>query len=1748
MSDVSLFDASQATQVPTSSIDASQIDKNLRTISAVTSAWSLPELPDETKLDLASLPGVDHHSLNALLTGIDSDLNTPPAVQPPAPQLVVPSLQDQLQPSALDTTRRIVSGIANEHPPTEVTGDAVKRFKLSAIEKGYMDAPPDGQVDSAWSPELTTIQRQMSWDQTNAAYRGDRPGSIPFSKALNLLDKWTSPSGLLTAATKLDLWWDPGAIGHEFSTWGDKWRKVGKSKNPLDFGKNLVDALTGPIDDVVLPAVNWALLVTGVSEAYDFAKVAQLGYDTVKGAEAVDGLYDVGKVISQAGRFGYDAVADVKNFGEASGLANRLGSSSIDAVKTAGDAMSKWRELTPVMDAKKFIQTGMKLGVVSQAEDLLPGSHGSMLPGQAQIHDDVANFGRKNPLISGARNLSDLILTPYSTFGGQLSSGARAVGAKAVEALGTAPGRAVAGAVVGAAAGTLAGNDTGDTIKGALAGAGLAAALPVLGKGMSASTEGSVLSKLVPKSVGHVGDFLQHLTWTKVDANQRLAVSMHNGILASLADKPEELARYTDGFNKDGGVLGGLSALHGVDRESAGATLAYGMLSASIDHTAAATANGNKELYFKIRSKLMAQVSSFDLENPGQHTLTDIAVAAAKGTPKPQREFGRLLETFQNDPNLAFQYAQKHNLMAQDTIKQLTSVENLPDLDPEMAASLYGWPSLPNDERLAVFQKYMPQVMDTFGNWPKYTAHTQGLHDVMGDGLLDDAVFNTWKDAKGVEKPIPRSQAPAAPVAVGAPSVPEQISQGVNDNLFRSVETDQAKVLADAKLDVLARAGDPLAGRMTLMLKDSPTEQYWRGIHSELKDLQQAHLDVSRLGGTLPAVAKAGGTDSMTASMFASALGVTKEKDLKAARRVFDFAKRRGLSFEDAQSSIKTMIDDAVNDPRITDSLGYGVRGVPNAGEKLGPLLNGPEALAQRVKDVAKKAQYTAADIDHDKLLRSAAENFGTDSQEYQRLDSYLTSLDDAGYKLAHGVDFMMPEDLAFHTPIFSDITTRHLNAVTLGNFFGGRMPEEFRLAQDNHARMMVADELDKIGSNLDTSIHGPDVNNIMADLRSVLQDQKMVSRNVLDDASNSSWLQKRIAAVKTSTTPIQLTDLRTKPDKVIAYLSERYGEDNARAAYKALARMRQSDFKDVGLAAIEAKLRTNNQLSHGLKILSGTDHGSDLLSRTTLGRTAGAIAGGVYATQTNKDGNDYLAGLEGAGIGAAVGTGAQAIASPFAERAAKAFDNSKWFKYGYLADNLARFRDTMRFTLSPFFDISRFTEGTMLNQIGAPLRDANGARVVMPLNASPSKIIKGWTKEAGGGEAGRAIAEQKFKDLARDFEAASRGQESVEATDTMQRWFAQVGIMGFNPLNWQIAAFHHLKQAGFNSTDAFEHAKAMYTYGTHGRSAAEQSVNTIFFPFSFQKKTYTHLIKYMADDQSRAIMLHDAAKAYEMLSQKYDLPTLWRDHLPAIELLQRLNLFAYGLSPGKLGGINRPFVEPIVNMAINAHGQNEAAPGILNLFSPHGLSIKSMADAAQVQNVMKSLMPVMNDINQMTHDLGEEGHVLMSPTHQTNAAEARDGWDEWNRYKQDLGTQLTSSGLTFSDMSRKPWLANVNAAYKTKQAELGAKYPGWIASRTKSLQNMEALNVEKSNRINKANAGIGSEADNMMAEFEARLQPIKDQMKALGITDTADLPPDIFQEVQNLAVQYAKQNLEFRRIYKKFYQPDYGPIEAAIQ
>jgi hypothetical protein len=619
-----------APETASSGLDAAAIDRNLRTIRTVQSTWRLPSMPDNVMLDLASMPGAHPEHLSDLLNGLDTDIHQedeePARLYSPIQWNDPKTLQE---PSGMDQFRTVFNGLLNDMPPTENSVDSVKAWKQQAIDRGYLASPDNGVVDSTWDPSLNSVRYQMFQDDLDRSYRGNRPGAMSMDSVLSTLNKWTSPSGLLGAAQHLDLWWDPKAISHEFSTWGDKFRKLGKSKNPFDFGKNLIDALTGPIDDIIVPAVNIALLATGVGEAYNFARVSIAGAElATEGSTLFKSLYEIPKLGTALSKLQApfkvaDIGVDVEKFGEASTLATRLGRSENTLISGAGDALKSWREFQPVRTSKKFVQTGMKLGLLSQAEDnLLPGYQGGKSIGDIGAVKSFEGRFKNSPFVAPLTMAGEALFTPYTILShgsltGSLSEATGAIG----RGLGTTGGRAAAGALVGATAG-LTGDDSGDVVKGALLGAGAGAALPVAGRVLEAVNEnplgrvagkaavgaavggvlgaatghdvsssallgagvgaGSGIAKAIADSsagrvggsrmVGHVSDFLQSTSFKPMADDQKIAAVFHNSYVQHLAQsgQTDVLDTYTSAFDQ-GGFKHAMKMVHGMDDEELGA-------------------------------------------------------------------------------------------------------------------------------------------------------------------------------------------------------------------------------------------------------------------------------------------------------------------------------------------------------------------------------------------------------------------------------------------------------------------------------------------------------------------------------------------------------------------------------------------------------------------------------------------------------------------------------------------------------------------------------------------------------------------------------------------------------------------------------------------------------------------------------------------------------------------------------------------------------------------------------------------------------------------------------------------------------------------------------------------------------------------------------------------------------------------------------------------------------------------------
>jgi hypothetical protein len=334
--------------------------------------------------------------------------------------------------------------------------------------------------------------------------------------------------------------------------------------------------------------------------------------------------------------------------------------------------------------------------------------------------------------------------------------------------------------------------------------------------------------------------------------------------------------------------------------------------------------------------------------------------------------------------------------------------------------------------------------------------------------------------------------------------------------------------------------------------------------------------------------------------------------------------------------------------------------------------------------------------------------------------------------------------------------------------------------------------------------------------------------------------------------------------------------------------------------------------------------------------------------------------------------------------------------------------------------------------------------------------------------------------------------------------------------------------------------------YGSTGRSAAELSANFIFFPFSFQKKALTHIGKWLNEDLGRSIILHDALKAYESLDEKYDLDERWKDHIPYLQQLQRLNLFAYGLSPGRFGGINSQLFEGVGKVAWNA-------------FIPFGGKIEDASAGKELRDLGRQLTPVWNDINWMLHDTREVAvpNIVgaFTPMAATSYnAQVRDGWEKYNTVRDDFEVALAERGYTLSDLSSKPWLADAKADYEARLAEIAEQYPAWFEARTENPGNAIALEMEKDLYMQRV---LGAVARGQQPQVDAQnvfeMQQFIDQqvgrMELLhGTRDPEFAPPELFTAIRNFAIELASRNPHFRSLYNRFWRRDWGLIDESME
>jgi hypothetical protein len=1056
-----------------------------------------------------------------------------------------------------------------------------------------------------------------------------------------------------------------------------------------------------------------------------------------------------------------------------------------------------------------------------------------------------------------------------------------------------------------------------------------------------------------------------------------------------------------------------------------------------------------------------------------------------------------------------------------------------------------GYAQAADDVKLSNFETYIAQTMDTFSNWSDFSESSLLIERALNEGMLDGAALAL------VPTPWGTFRSPKAFVRKIA-GLSREIDKEMTSQLFQNPTVRQR---AGSRVAPLAR--NLFEGRFTVARLKTRTAQEIEAVAFEVDEAVQminsikalrskGVLSLGETPGVLDDLSDVGveGLEFLERSDLDNLLNARglaaggKRASDKAVRGLWAVARRKGISFQELVDRIDDYADELMVRIDNMDLIG------PARGSDQRPLA-GIEALEDRAKELRKVARYTAKAVDRGESvenLRKAGHDGLADE-----LQLFFADLDRRGYQLVHGKEYMVAHDLMTNPGMFRDFGVSQLNYKTLGNFFDTRAPAIRRLQQENRERAVLSQVLD---ADPDSQV----VRTAWTDLRTILNEIWDPVREQGEQRHMLNWWQKGQHSIASAFTATHVEDLVHHKDLVKQLLRDRgWDQDQIEAIFGAIPKFRETDFANLGLYSLEAKARSKNLNVSALKWAGEQD---GYLTPRRLGFVAGGLSGnqlGPTILQPEGEDQSLAARVTGLAAGAAAGAGLGPSVARGAARALTAADKVDGARQGLraavkadlrrpevfdrainaaeqrpgwmLADRAVRMRDALRFSISPIFDASRYTEGMVLARTGVPLRHADGTRVILPSRLNPKAVKK-------------RLGADEFDAARRQFKVAAvaRNHGDVDVADAAVRRFEQVGILGFNTREWQVGAFAELRRMGFSADEAYEAAINTYSYGLKGRSAAELSANFIFFPFSFQKKVVKHAAEFLQDDLGRSIILHDAFKTYEYLDERYDLETFWRDHIPFLNQLKRLNMLAYGVSPGRLGGINSQLFESSFKSA-------QAA------FLPAMTNLRNEDDYAELEKLQRNLLPVWNDINWMLEEAkGLDDLVTVGALPKAQVARA---YDEWNVYREEVAENLEARGASWWHLHNDPTMVDMKVRYDRKKLELRTKYPAWGESQLETIQNRQAIEFDKNESLRRAELGEGTRFDFMLWQFESFLQTIRGQMNQAGVglgpDGWPDAPPWAWRLVRERAYNMAETDIGFMSVWKRFYEPELGILEAKV-
>ena len=169
---------------------------------------------------------------------------------------------------------------------------------------------------------------------------------------------------------------------------------------------------------------------------------------------------------------------------------------------------------------------------------------------------------------------------------------------------------------------------------------------------------------------------------------------------------------------------------------------------------------------------------------------------------------------------------------------------------------------------------------------------------------------------------------------------------------------------------------------------------------------------------------------------------------------------------------------------------------------------------------------------------------------------------------------------------------------------------------------------------------------------------------------------------------------------------------------------------------------------------------------------------------------------------------------------------------------------------------------------------------------------------------------------------------------DDVERLTNQADLWNlFSPRDFTRWNLYWLHQQGYRGQELLDKVEHVMGYGQ--RTAAERSLNAVFYPFSFNKTVMRQFGGYLLTHPGQRMIMSGLIYAYDNIDWNGHTGQQWKkiidDNMPLIKQLEKLNALEHGVGLGGFGGINMPYAQPLFSHFATLLGPKQISFGTAN-------------------------------------------------------------------------------------------------------------------------------------------------------------------------------------------------------------------------